>query len=75
MTRREIGREHTCGFNTWLGDLITQIIANITDYNPVLHGHVEEIGKKTAEIASLEAKLGTLEDRKNYVSRVIDWKE
>ena len=75
MTRGEIGREHICGFNTWLGDLITQIIANITDYNPVLHGHVEEIGKKTAEITSLEAKLGTLEDRKSYVSRVIDWKE
>lgn len=75
MTRGEIGREHICGFNTWLSDLITQIIANITDYNPVLHGHVEEIGKKTAEITSLEAKLGTLEDRKNYVSRVIDWKD
>lgn len=75
MTRGEIGREHIYGFNTWLGDLITQIIANITDYNPVLHGHVEEIGKKTAEITSLEAKLGMLEDRRNYVSRVIDWKE
>lgn len=75
MTRGEIGRGHIYGFNTWLGDLITQIIANITDYNPVLHGHVEEIGKKTAEITSLEAKLGMLEDRRNYVSRVIDWKE
>lgn len=74
-TRAEIEREHTYGFTEWLNELLGQITSNITDYNPVLHGHVEDINRQTAEISALEAKLETLNNRKEYIARVINWKE
>ena len=73
--RAEIEREHTYGFTEWLNELLGQITSNITDYNPVLHGHVEDINRQTAEINALEAKLETLNNRKEYIARVINWKE
>lgn len=73
--RAETEREHTYGFTEWLNELLGQITSNITDYNPVLHGHVEDINRQTAEINALEAKLETLNNRKEYIARVINWKE
>ncbi len=74
-TRSQIDFVHTRAFDGWLNELLHQIISNLTDYNPVLREHVEEINKKTAELNALEAKLAKLRDRKDYVARVIDWKE
>ena len=74
-TRSAMESAHRLAFNNWLNELMGQIIDNITDYNPVLRGYSEEINRKTAEIDALEAKLETLRDRKDYVARVIDWKE
>lgn len=73
--RAETEREHTYGFTEWLNELLGQITSNITDYNPVLHVHVEDINRQTAEINALEAKLETLNNRKEYIARVINWKE
>ena len=73
--RAETEREHTYGFTEWLNELLGQITSNITDYNPVLHGHVEDINRQTAEISALEAKLETLNNRKEYIARVVNWKE
>lgn len=73
--RVETEREHTYGFIEWLNELLGQITGNITDYNPVLHGHVEDINRQTAEISTLEAKLETLKNRKEYIERVVNWKE
>ena len=74
-TRSQIDFVHTRAFGGWLNELLHQIISNLTDYNPVLREHVEEISKKAIELNSLEAKLAKLKDRKDYVARVIDWKE
>ncbi len=74
-TRRATENSHKRAFNDWLSELMRQIIGNLIDYNPVLRGYAEEISRKTAEINALEAKLATLKDRKDYVARIIDWKE
>ena len=74
-TRDEIGRRHIEGFNVWLNELLNQVESNITDYNPVLHGYVEEINQQIAQIDVLEARLGILKDRRDYVAHVIDWRD
>lgn len=74
-TRFAMKQAHELAFKEWLNRLMGRIIGNIVDYNPVLRGYSEEINRKTAEIDSLEAKLATLEDRRDYVARVIGWKE
>lgn len=53
---------------------MNQVESNITDYNPVLHGYVEEINQQIAQIDVLEARLGILKDRRDYVAHVIDWR-
>lgn len=74
-TRFAMRQAHELAFKEWLNRLMGRIVDNIVDYNPVLRGYSEEINRKTAEIDALEAKLATLEDRKSYVARVIDWKD
>ncbi len=74
-TRFKMRQMHELAFKEWLTRLMGQIVDNIVDYNPVLRGYSEEINRKNAEIDALEAKLATLEDRKDYVARVIGWKE
>ena len=74
-TRNELRLHHEHSFGCWLDELLHQVISNITDYNPVLHDYVEEINQKTTKINELESKLATLDDRKGYVARIIDWKE
>lgn len=54
---------------------MNQVESNITDYNPVLHGYVEEINQQIAQIDVLEARLGILKDRRDYVAHVIDWRD
>ncbi len=74
-TRFETRKAHELAFKDWLAQLTGKIVDNIVDYNPVLRGYSEEINRKTAQIDALEAKLATLEDRRDYVARVISWKE
>lgn len=74
-TRFAMRQAHELAFKEWLNRLMGRIVGNIVDYNPVLRGYSEEINRKTAEIDALEAKLATLEDRKSYVARVINWKD
>lgn len=74
-TRFAMRQAHELAFKEWLNRLMGRIVTNIVDYNPVLRDYSEEINRKTAQIDALEAKLATLEDRKDYVARVIGWKE
>ena len=65
---------HELSFKMWLQDLLTQIIGNITDYNPVLHNHVEIIREDTERINDLTAKLETIERCSEAVSQMIGWR-
>ena len=73
--RSEIRGSHVFAFNSWLAELLHQITDNITNYNPLLHGYVEQINEQAMRIDGLEAQLSTLRQRKEHIARVIGWKE
>lgn len=86
MYNREIGKRfederssirfsHEQGFRNWLSQLLKEILENITDYNPVLHGHVQSINEATDKINDLTNKRNQLKQCSAHVSHVIGWKE
>ncbi len=66
---------HEISFKNWLQDLLGQIVGNITDYNPVLHNHVEIIREDTERINDLTEKLVIIELCSNTVSQMLSWRE